>query len=131
MPVTAGSMGLMRMTAAVLGIAFLLSACSPSPTRDPAQASALAAEIQRQLVEDFGVPGDASWYPHITSVAVEGSTLVIGTDLTSRSEAASGVCSGGSNYVFANDADASLALLEVRGPSGQVLIRRGAVSDPC
>ena len=88
-------MRLMRMTAAVLGIAFILSACSPSPSRDPAEASALAAEIQRNLVENFGAPGDASWYPHITSVTVEDSTLVVGTDLTSRSEAASGVCSGG------------------------------------
>lgn len=48
---------------AVLGIAFGLAACSPTPARDPAEASALAAEIQRSLAENFGRPGDASWYP--------------------------------------------------------------------
>ena len=78
------------------------------------------------------MPGyETSWYPRIRSVTVEDSTLVIGTDLTSRNDAASEVCGGGSNYVFANDADPSLTSLEVRGPGGQVLIHRRAVSDSC
>jgi len=89
----------MRKTAATLGIAIILLACSPSPSRDPAEATALAAEIQRHLAENFGMPSyETSWYSDIKSVTVEDSTLVIGTDLTSRTDAASNVCGGGSNY---------------------------------
>ena len=127
-----GRMGLMRKIAATLGIAIILSACSPSPSRDPAEAASLAAAIQQQLAENFGMPGyETSWYSHIKTVTVEDSTLVIGTDLTSRTDAASSVCGGGSNWVFTTYADPRLTSLEVRGPSGQVLIHRGAVSDSC
>lgn len=120
----------MRRTISVLILAIVVSACSSS--QGPAEASALATAIQQHLAENFGMPGyQTSWYPHIRSVTVEGSTLVIGTDLASRNDVASGICSGGSNYVFANDADPSLTSLEVRGPGGQVLIHRRAVSDSC
>jgi hypothetical protein len=120
----------MRIAAVLLGIALVLSGCSPAPS-STAAASALASDIQRKLAENFGGPGDASWYADIKGVSVEGSTLVVLTDLTSRSDAAAGVCRGASNYVFANDADPSLKALEVRGPEGLVLIRRAAVGDHC
>jgi hypothetical protein len=112
-------------------VAICLAGCSPAAPVDTADSSALEAEIRRNLAENFGSPGDASWYESIQTVIVQGSTLVIVTDLTTRSTDASGVCAGASNYVFANSADPRLRALEVRGPGGQVLIRRESVSDPC
>jgi hypothetical protein len=120
---------MMRTTGPILAIALLLSGCSaPSST---AHASALAGTIQQFLTTNFGNPGDAFWYADITSVTVEDSWVVIGTDFDSKTFAADDICSAASSYVFSNQADPSVASVEVRGSKGQTLVRRASAQDSC
>lgn len=122
----------LRLRAGSILLAVSLVACAPATPVDTTLASsALEAAIRGDLLENFGTPGDASWYPSIKTVTIEGPTLVMGTDLAPGSSMASDICSAVSNYVFANTADPSLTAVEVRGAGGQILVRRTSVGDAC
>jgi hypothetical protein len=115
-----------------LFISVMLAGCGGSSAQgpdNPAQAQA----IQKHLTDNFGSSGlTTSWFPHIGAVSVKGNTVIVQTDLPSAAEAARGICSGTSSYVFSNEnSSAGLENVQVLGANGEVLINRRGIGDSC
>ncbi|MEA2675105.1 MAG: hypothetical protein QOI92_2297, partial [Chloroflexota bacterium] len=108
-------------TAVITAVAGCLSA---PPTARPD----VAATIAQHLQDDFGQPGDTTWYSHIRNVGVVGDMLVMDTDVQAAMHSiATEICSGASTYVFSNVADPSLRAVEVRSATGEILVLRDSV----
>jgi hypothetical protein len=92
-----------------------------------------AKAIQKYLADNFGMPGyKTSWFDSIKGILVQGHTVVAETNLPGANAKASGVCSGVSGYVFANEnRGLGLENVEVRGPKGAVLIKRVGLRGKC
>lgn len=66
---------------------------TPSVSPHPA-----LAEMHQYLFDNFGTPGYATpWWVHIKSLAIEGDTVIVITDLTAHDENAKGICSAAFN----------------------------------
>jgi hypothetical protein len=119
-------LGAIALSTAVIAA---VAGCSSAP---PTARPDLAAKIAQQLKDDFGQPGDTTWYSHIRNVGVVGDMLVIDTDVPAALHSiATEICSGASNYVFSNVADPSLGAVEVRSTAGEILVLRDSVEAQC
>ena len=79
------------------------------------------------------MPGyETSWFSCVSSIELEGRTLVARTTLKPGDSRTVGVCRGLSGFVFSNDGRRDgLSSVKVLGSSSEILVHRRTINDGC
>jgi hypothetical protein len=93
--------------------------------------------LRKYMKENFGYAGmETSWYRQIISLSVQGKRAVVSTRINRKGgagkEAAKGICSAVSGYVFANqNRGLGIEHIQVLGTDGGVVVSRLRLGDRC